>query len=283
MIIRRSTLSSPKFARQKRKKRWYRLVLYIVFVLVLIGGASYYASLPGLRIQAVVAKGNTNTLSSDIETFVKERLTGSYFWLFPKNSFLLYPKGHVSDSIFDEWPSMKKVDLALEGKTVLVVTVEERTPSYVWCGTAKDFPELGVFTKPQECFYADETGYLYSPAAKFSGDVYVRLFGERSDESRPAEPLRSRYLTLLVFEKIMNFAERLEKHIGSKISYVVSKGNEQYEIGYDRGVRVLFTPNVDLMKAEENLQLFLEKGGLAGVGLEYKHFDLRYRDKVYFR
>lgn len=283
MFVRRSTISSPKFARQKRKKRWYRLFLYITLVLTLFFGAAYFSHYPSLVISKVTIEGNTSTLTNDIDAVVKESTEGSYFWLFSKKNVFLYPRSEIIKNIYNKWASMKLVEVDLNTSRELKVVVQERMPSYVWCGRANNFPTTGIFLDTTDCFYADEEGYIYGSAARFSGDVYVRLYGDRANEVDFGNPIKSRFLNKDTFEKIQEFVAGIEKIIGSKVSFIVARDNGQYEAGFDRGVRVQFSTFADLDKASENLKLFIDKASLATSSMSYHHFDLRYQDKVYFR
>lgn len=283
MVVRRSTISSPKFTRQKRKKRWYRLFLYITFALTLFFSAAYFSHHHNFQISKVTIEGNTSTLTNDIDAVIDQTINGSYLWLFSKQNVLLYPRSKIIENIYSKWASMKLVEVDLNTSRELTVVVQERTPSYVWCGRANSFPASGIFLDATDCFYADENGYIFGTAPKFSGDVYVRLYGERKEEAEFGNPLRSRFLTKDTFEKVQNFIESVEKIIGSKVSFIVARDNEQYEAGFDRGVRVQFSTFANLDKAQENLKLFIDKARLATSSMSYHHFDLRYQDKVYFR
>jgi hypothetical protein len=283
MVVRRSTISSPKFTRQKRKKRWYRLFLYTIFALTLFFGAAYFSHYPSFVVAQVKIEGNTSTLTNDIDAVISDTLNDSYLWIFSKRNVFLYPRKEIIENIYEKWPSMKLVEADLNTSRVLNVAVQERVASYVWCGRANSFPTSGIFLDATDCFYADENGYIFGTAPKFSGDVYVRLYGERKEEVEFGNPLRSRFLAKDTFEKVQNFIESVERIIGSKVSFIVARENDQYEAGFDRGVRVQFSTFANLDKAKENLKLFIDKARLGTSSMSYHHFDLRYQDKVYFR
>lgn len=278
MIIRRSTLNSPKFARVRKKRAWFSFWLHVVFIATVFFGLVYFSYHPSVTISSIEISGNDTTVTADIHTFVEQILAGKKLGLFPRNNTFLYPHDEIVESIFSKWASMQAVEVSLKNFTNLKVTVLERKIAYVWCGEALP---VGGEAK-HNCYYTDREGFIFGDAPQFTGDVYMRLYGAITAVSS-STPIRSSYRTPAEFAKVIAFVEEGEKMVGSKLSYLIASPNNQFDANFDRGVKILFSSDQDLNEAVINLRSFITQSKMATTSMVYKHFDIRYKDKVYFR
>lgn len=163
--------TNSRIRKKRRRRRTIRLSVFAVLFAIVIGGLSYLAHLPGLRIANVTFAGARVLSEDDMRNYVDERLSGSYLLLFPKNNIFLINKRHLTHKMLIAFPRMDTLDISME-KRVLHFSINEREAAYLWCGETP-FPSD---TTDVSCYYFDDTGFIFDHAPYFSRPVYFTLY-----------------------------------------------------------------------------------------------------------
>lgn len=277
-----------KVARRREKKR--RLIvaaIWVVAVSAMLGGAVWLSHTKALQVQYVDVNG-TVTQKTEIETFTRTYLEGSWLGLFPKKSIVLVPRWRLTQLVLERFPRVKTASVGVTDMQTLSVTVEERLPSALWCG---DIVPPVVYEPRTEgrgrnlipddewgvCYYIDSTGYIFARAPTFTGAVYHRYWGPISK----SEPVRVTFLPAHEFSLLETLQEKLERLSLIPIALLIVD-EEDAELYLEDGTRVLFTRDQDT----ENLFVTLVSILTADV-LESEHeveyIDLRFGVKSFVK
>ncbi|MBI3632911.1 MAG: hypothetical protein HY226_01315 [Candidatus Vogelbacteria bacterium] len=140
------------------------------FAAFLFALLNFIFKLDKLAIKQVFISGNKNIETGLIYDVTKENLSGNYYYMFPKNNILIYPRDEIENSLKKNFMRIKYVDIAsVLGN--LSLSISEREPAYLWCDDAdKDAID-------RICYYLDEDGFTFAIAPQFSGDVYLSFYG----------------------------------------------------------------------------------------------------------
>ena len=74
-----------------------------------------------------------------IKNVVEQQLAGKYFGLFPKTNLLFYPKKNIENELENQFKRLENINLSIKNNKILEVSVDERTPEYLWCGADTKF------------------------------------------------------------------------------------------------------------------------------------------------
>lgn len=285
MQSKRDVLNSAKLREKKRKVRKRRLVFCAAVVVVLCIGFVLTARLDYFTIKGIVLEKNIVTDADAVHSAVAEHIEGNYFLFIPKNNFLLYPKRAIIRDIHARFPRISQASVSRVHTDQIAVEIKEYTPAYLWCGDLS--PQAGA---PEDCYFLDADGYVFSRAPYFSGDAYFKFYGGLT----PGTPVvgshfldASRIGTLFAMGQSFRDLgfEPYGLFVDTKGEYellVVSPGKASHE--YPR-IRFRSTASPDVILSNLTLALATEplasKIEFAADSLEY--IDLRYDNKVYYK
>ncbi|HEU0085966.1 MAG TPA: hypothetical protein VFQ59_03360 [Candidatus Paceibacterota bacterium] len=281
----RSVLNSPRLREVKKKRRtvFFRKagIVFLFFAIILVALA--FASRWGkLNISEVKVSGVTSEDAEMIEKIIQERIDGKYFFLFPKSNVLLFSRTNISEELARDYKRFKNINVTVPKTSTLEVSLAERKAEFLWCGNEFIFSsEIG------QCYFMDETGYIFDEAPYFSGDVYFKFYGKADDDDDP----RGVYFIQQNFSEIDFFRELLSD-IGVRPASLYAKDESEMEfyLHSTSGAmppKIIFKPTDDFVKLSENLQSAMSTDPLKSDfkkkydSLEY--IDLRFGNRVYYR
>lgn len=283
--------NSPRLLELRRHRRRAflgKVLLYLLAFVAFFSLLTYLSRLSGLNLSSIEIKGNNIVETSTIKNIVEKATTGKYLWLFPKTNILLYPKRDIEKELLSEFKRIKDVQIYLENKKKLVVTIAEREALYTWCGT--DLP-LGN-TNDQKCYFADKDGYMFDEAPYFSDNVYFKFFGQINKVSGNVDSPLGSYIAKDKFSKLISLRDSLEG-TGIKLSSLFLKDDEQAEFYLSSNTPLPGAPKInfkldsDFNNLALNLQAALETEPLrSDFSKKYSsllYIDLRFGNKVYYK
>ena len=273
--IRRRTAASSrrkplKARRQEERQRTGLIALVIVFIIA--GGLIYLLWRPEIRITSVDASGSEYATS--IQKIAADKLSGTYWGIFPRNSFFLYPERSIRAAILEAHPGVSSVSISRSGFDSITIGTSERVAAFHWCGS----PE----SPSTSCYQADAEGFVFAPApfeSASSTSPTLRVYATLVSESDSADyPLRTNVVGAEQIPDILRFSRAI-KSLGIPVHSIAIRGDEAdlfvphetrvtYVIGHEeeaaKGASAAF-PNLNLMDGS----------------LEY--VDLRFDGKVYLK
>jgi hypothetical protein len=278
--MKRSVLNSPRLKELKRKKSVVlrnKILLSLFSLLAIFVGLGYLSKWQKLNIENIEITGNKVVETESIEQVVKKNITGRYLWLFPKTNFLIYPKSTIKKELESKFTRLKYISVTVKNMKTLEIVLSERTALYTWCGNnLPDKPE------ENECYFMDNSGYIFDVAPYFSGEVYFKFFGKAENN----------YFYKNDFKRVTLFIENLSK-MGLKPSSLFIEESGVIDlylksnIPLPDGPKIILKLDSDLNKIAENLHTALITEPLqSDFKNKYNsllYIDLRFGNKVYFK
>ncbi len=284
----RHVLNSPSLLGLKKHRRkiiFMKTALSFVVLSCIFALFAYISNLEKLNISSVEIEGNKVMTSEDIRPIVEKEIAGNYFWFFPKTNIFLYPKKDITKEIFNISKRVKGMSFRVKDNKTLVVSVVERTALYTWCGDVP--PAVDSKEKPQ-CYFLDESGYIFNEAPYFSGEVYFKFYGSIPFNTGIPSGL---YFSPANFIKLAVFKRTLAL-MGMKpaIMYLQDDGDVRITLSSKTqavGPEILFKISSDFETVAGNLDAVLSTEPLlSGFKDKYSsllYIDLRFGNKVYYK
>ncbi|MBX4195422.1 FtsQ-type POTRA domain-containing protein [Candidatus Parcubacteria bacterium] len=268
----REAVRSPELHKKKERVKKARYALYAILIAIFIVGPVFTLRSKSLQIRSVSLEGNQVTKEDDIRRIVTESLDGKYLWIIPKSSSLLFQRSTIERGLLAALPRLASADASLSDTKTLRVAVTERTPYALYCS------DISNAENPAECFFLDETGYIFSEAPDFSGGVYMVYAADPPFDP----PLRRRFLPDQSFKNLDKFARDLVKLRLEPL--VVVRKHDEYDALLRSGPVLKWKSGQDLEHLALDLEAFLNESKMkAGDISKLQYLDLRFDNKVFYR
>lgn len=270
------SIHSPEFLKKRRRLYRIRLIVAASIVTLLLAASVYVSHQSKFLISDIALVGNSVTSDEEIESLVRGVLAGKYMWIFPRSNELIFPRSELKEVLSREIPRLRSVELGVDGPQVLTVSVEERTPHGLYC-------EVIVSTSnPEECYFLDEDGLIFSRAPSFSGEVYFLY----SKVELPPEPLGHMFMPAEEFRSLGEFTSKLEG-LGVELrAFEVQSPADEHHLILSHGGRIMWNASEDLASVSRDLEAFLldeEVTGQRDFLGKVLYIDLRFENKVFYK
>jgi cell division septal protein FtsQ len=260
----------PKSGIKARRRKYRAWIIAAVLGLVLtsIGLLALLAHAPFMRIATVDVASSGGVASTSVVELVQNQLSGSYFFLFPRNNIFLYPKQDIQESLRVAYPIIKDAQVHAKNFTAIEVSLTLREPAALWCASQ------------DACKLMDEDGVIYADAPQFSAPLYTKYFGSVSTSTSPAQ-----FLTPEEFRSLFALVDALNKKAASTTVAEVS-------IDQNGDVKALFQNDFALLFASadnggdvfDRFSLALESDLFKNHTLaDFEYLDLRFGEKLYYK
>lgn len=260
----------PFHTPHRKRKIFWRRAVYGASSLILLasfGALVFYGTrMHMLSVSDIVVRGVETIPSSLVEERTDALLSGTYFWLIPHRFSFLVPRERIIESV----RAIPRVaDVAVHTQNgALIVSVTERMPTMLWCGTATT----------SDCFYIDQKGVAYEKAPKLSGTTLVRFVVSNVEPKEGWLLLSDATRTMLV-----EIARIIEEQHSFKISRIEYNDETNDATMYLALGGKLFISTTDTLETTyANLASILaseEYSSLEPGNFEY--IDLRFGSKVF--
>ncbi|HEY4517963.1 MAG TPA: hypothetical protein VJI74_03710 [Candidatus Paceibacterota bacterium] len=275
MSASRSRFSSPKLLRRRRKVLLWKFALgggaLVLLLLALVG----LSRIPGTLISKVLVSGVSGVSATSVEGFVMQKLSGSYLAFFPKANMLLYPRHSLEAALLSAFPKISSAEIGLDDFDTLHLTVIERSPAALWCTSAEEAEE------GEQCYFLDQTGFLFGTAPQFEGEVFLRVYGGIADGV--PQGIGGQVLSAESFRQLFSFILSLKDlEISPTALWIDAEGD--YTLLLSGGSKILLSKDEDLVIVRENLESVLASDSFKNGKLEQlDYLDLRFGNKIYFK
>jgi hypothetical protein len=267
-------LHTPEFHKKKVWQERIKTAIILLITAVMIGIPIYLLRTEKFLISSVLISGNSVTKSEDIQKIIAEGLSGNYLWIFPRSNTAIFPKDKIVSDLKREIPRLSSVTVMRSGKKGIEVAVTERSPKALYCVDVSD-P-----SSPANCYFMDDTGYIFSIAPAFSGNVYLTY------NSAPFydEPLGKQAVDKEELKDTLSFVSWLGT-LGIYPRVFLIKMDE-YRLVLANGAELMWEKNADLDSIRANLTAFFsqdsirkEKDFLERV----LYIDMRFGNKIFYK
>jgi len=269
--VARVALPESKIKARRKRRRIIALSLAVLCVAVLCAGFVWLANASFAQISTIEISGAQTIATSTIEQKVKAQLVGSYLYLFPKNNILFYPNRAIESVLVGSIPAIASVSVHAENFHTISVSIVERHPKAVWCGSDPH--------NPQPCFLMDESGRAYGAALDFSNNVYTRYFGSLTSNAPKQYLSPSEFRSLSALVDTVATSQKTMK----LVSVFVDQNRDVYVV-FDSGFTLLFALSADGGDVYQRFTLALQSEPFKSHALsEFEYLDLRFGDKLYYK
>ena len=245
---------------RRRKVRTYKTLVFTVFIFLLLSGLVGFFYIPQLRVRDVSVTGTQTIDANGLEQIAHQELNGRAYLVLPKDNAFLYSEAKLREVIMHAYPKVKTADIQLANFHTIKIQIGERTPAGLWCGETID--------ATSSCSYMDDSGAVYEPAPDYSGDAYVRWYGNLVGGT----PLGGVYING-AFPSLSSLVAELEKEGLQTQKVQVEKGGD-VRVVYAGDFIMLFT----LDQKPESLLTALHAAESSDVFKDKKLTDLEYLD-----
>lgn len=274
------------------------LIASIITGIILI--FSLASHLPEVTITEISINGNAIIPHNEIRGYAEGYITDKYLGLFARANSFIYPRRALKGGILDTFSEVKSVRVELDGFHIIDIRVNEHKPSYLWCGTffaQENTPEISFEEdkeeqKNQPCYFLSSEGIIFSQAPHFSDGVFLKIYGELSNDRvrenvSYKKPFGLYVIEEKLFDKIIAFRNVLNAR-GMNVERLIYKEDKDSLFRLKNGVEILFTLNQNFENVLSNLESVLETNEIVLLDLtetetSLEYIDARFDGKVFFK
>lgn len=279
---------SPRLKEIKRKHRvrniWI-LILSFIFFISLIWSMSYFSKDKRITIKDVVINGTNIINWGEVETVVRNDISGKYLYLFSKSNSFIYPRNKIKKDLKKKFPRIEEIEVSTDGLNTITLNIKERIGTYLYCGETIPYDTVDV---GENCFFVNQEGYIFDKAPYFSGDIYFKYYLSLEEKG----DLKGRYLMEKEdFFRITSFVDNIES-LGLKPVYIVIENDGLHSLYLEHkptsiSPKIIFRKEESLDKIFENLSIAMKEKEFANeINSKYDkllYIDLRFKNKVLYK
>jgi hypothetical protein len=216
-----------------------------------------------VKIKKIIISGNAAVSADEILTIASRDLIGRYWSLFAKSNSLIFPRWQIKEDILTEIKTVKDLDISWEDWQTISIALTERKPQAVWCGSDP--------TINPSCSFLDKSGLIYRPAPIFSGNLFIKNYGQPTgDFFLPTEKY-------LVITDLIN--QLIEKNL--RVIQVFFDGVD-YRFTLETGPIIIFSSTGDPSLSFRNLWAAIATNNLDLIqeSASINYVDLRFENKI---
>lgn len=268
---RNPNLGLSQMRMKKRRLFWVRFSIVTFFILFIIFSLAIFSGNEKIIIKEIKVDGQTSVSEEQVLSIVEKNLARRYFYLFSRNNFLIFPRFQIKNDLLGNIKAIKNLDISWNGWQKIKIEIEERKPYAVWC--EGDY----YFAEGQGCYFLDKNSFIYAKAPTFSGNIFIKNYGQISS---PTDPVGQQFLDRITYSKLYNMIHILdEKNL--KVVAVISS-NSDFKFILESGPEIIFNDNGGFDQQFNNLLTAIsgESLDLKKRSDEIKYVDLRFDNKV---
>lgn len=160
----RSRVTFDKNSQAGKERRTKVLFVVLLGFLILIVAAIAFMRRPEFQITDVTVTGVKSLDPATVIRVAHTVMAGNYLAIIPRTNAILFSKSKLEAVLKDQIPTIAQVHVSFSERNVLMVSLVEKKPTFVWCNTT-------------DCYFVDRGGMLYEIAPRFSDGVFVIFTG----------------------------------------------------------------------------------------------------------
>lgn len=207
---------------------------YAFLVVTIIGGVAYASRLPQVTVTHVTIEGVVRADEVLVHERVMTALDGTYAFLIPKRMSYAVPRGALTASVMESFPTVASASVERTDRNTLVVRVVERVPHALWC--------LSAQAGGNGCYLMDSYGLIFDAAL---GGESLRVY-----RGQVADPIGAQYLAG-AFQDFDALLTRIEVATSRHITEVTVDQHDDVFAHFAEGgeVRFVRTTNSEVLVA----------------------------------
>lgn len=264
----RVELPQSNLKARRRKRRVWLVAGAFGVVVVLATLFSFAAHASFVRVMNIIVSDTGGITEASVERLVRKDLSGSYFFIFPRDNIFLYPKQTIQDSLRTEYAVIKDAKVRAKDFQTIEVALTLRQPAALWC------------TQEGACGLMDEDGVVYADAPAFSAPVYVEYSGPLASSSA-----QTQYLGSEEFRSLFALIDALsKKDQNNQVRSVVVDETGDVRAYFQKDFLLIFSLHDDGGDVFERFSLALQSDLFKAHTLaDFEYLDLRFGEKLYYK
>jgi len=261
--------NEPLKVRRARARTIFYSVVAVIGILS-IAGLFFAAWSPVLRVQEVHAEG---LHAEEITAEARNELSGTYFYIIPRNSLFFLPVGSIRNRVLREHADVVAVSVHASGLQGITVVSSPRSTAFLWCGVVRTAPK-------DNCYEVDTDGLIFSKLdSVLDPSIQSKFLHVYTDvEGDALDPIRSHVSYASAIPNALRLAKAL-KTLQANILELTLHNDEAdfYTSGDTRITYVIGKEDASATLAASVFPtLHLNDGSV-------EYVDLRFDGKVYLR
>ncbi len=250
-----------------RRKRFFRKFLFVFFSLALFFSFGFFSLFffDRFKINEIRVEGNSSVKTEAVLTEVKSMMAQKIWGIIPGDRIFTLERKKIKTEILKRFKKFSQAEVSGGFSRVFSVKVKERRPAAILCS----FEE-------KDCFFLDETGFIFESAPYFTSGVFLKFLDERAGHSQPVV-LGEYLLDEADFRKISEFAGFLSAIFPVYEIYLKDEGVSEFYT--KEGWYVIVEVKSDLKAAFDTLSAVLKEISKNNL----KYIDLRFGNKIYYK
>lgn len=260
-----------KINKTRPKKRFFQKLWFwvLVLILILVFSAVYiFLFYPGLQIKNIVISGNQKVGTVELRSLILNNAkTGlinfGFVDIFTKSIFLS-DSGKIQKEILSKYPEIKEVNIKKNLPQTLIVSINERKPVAVYCGS-------------QRCFLIDENGVVFEPADIVPEGFYIVRQSSDNGNADVGEDVVQKNVMDVIAKASKSLQDNFKINVAE--AFVTNplrldiKTSENWKIYFD------LDPSADINQQIVKLNLLLKEGTVESRQ-SLRYIDLRPKDRA---
>jgi|GEM_PF-1682465 len=276
-VVRNPNLGPSQMRLRRRRLFWIRSSIILFFVLVIVLGLAIFSGYHKVIINTINISGNTSVSNDEILKIVNKDLEGRYWGLFSRKNYLIFPRFGIKKFLLEGLKEIKEVNVSWGKWQTINISIMERKPHSVWCG--KDSQAVNP-----TCYFVDKEGYIYSQAPDFTGNMFVKSYGDiapgQLNNASSTEVIGSYFLPKYTYIQIFNLIQILEQNNIEVVSYYYDGFDFRFRL--EAGPEIIFNDKNGFGQVFQNLFSAIQTGNLdlEKDADKINYIDLRFDNKI---
>lgn len=256
------------------------LILAFLFFIA-IGGISQNDRWKITRVEVV----GTQTVERDaVESLVREKLKGNYYFAYARENSYLFPRRDIKEGLLQNFPRLLSADAERVDEHTISVTVAERKPYALWCGD-----NLEAQPPSGGCWFIDDAGFVFGRAPVFSDGVYPEVYGAL--EGKQNESALRAHIPQAQFALVYTLNQSLIQKVGNPLR-VAFKPEGEVAVTIAKSATYPMLAGSELRFKDSTTSEVIMKNLLAALPVQFPssvipkkkllYIDMRFGNKIFF-
>jgi hypothetical protein len=260
---------------RRRAARRRVLIIFGIIALAAVGAVIYVLWRPQIRVAHVEAAG---AHAEDLRGIAEKVISGSYYFLVPRNSILFVPKESIRAEILKTYPDIDAVSVSRTGLDSIFINASARVSAFTWCGESIERADA-------TCYEADADGLIFAPIPAPNGatgtttdlsSFTLRLYAPLRDATDT--PVRATIANPATVPDALRFVRAMQQ-LGADVTALELRTDEG-DVITSGGTRITYVLGHEQEAANLAASTFPSINVNDG-SLQY--VDLRFDGKVYYK
>lgn len=256
--------NNPYFGEQKHKKQFPTLKYLKILGFILILYIIIYSDL--FRVKTIEIIGTDLIPKNEMEGLIKEKISGGYLFIIPKNNLLYLSKKSIAKTVNEKYV-LNKFEIKKRWQK-LYIKIEEKT-SY-----------LIINDLSNKNYFCDQEGTV---TREISPEDFIKYSSKTPiyETSASSTTIGEKIVRGSIVQFILELDKNIKDRALPKVKNYESRGVDQLIIGFEEGWQAKLDINSSSTNSLDNLKIILDKKVPDRRKLEY--IDISFGDMGYIK